>query len=166
MDESCFSSEKAGIKIVKRPINTRYCPEFINKTSHCARKLCSVFGIVSNNGVGPLVRLNSRLCARTYAEILDTVVADYIKERFCQRECIWIEDNCPSHRAELVNEWFGCCAHLHGINVRRLKLPPYSPEINLIENVWGYLKYRLLYDDETLPVQMILWHRSMVIGMA
>lgn len=43
-DECCFSSEKQGIKLVKRSKGHRYNPEFCNYPDHCHRKTVSVCG--------------------------------------------------------------------------------------------------------------------------
>ena len=74
VDECCFSSEKGGIRFVKRPPHTR----------------C---------GHGPLVPLDSRLNAETYVEIIDTYGVELIKQNFGRSQCYWVEENCPAHRS-------------------------------------------------------------------
>lgn len=147
VDESCFSSERDGIKLVKRPSNSRYDPNYTNKSDHCTRKVVSTWGAITINGVGPLVPLDCRLDQYVYLEILDTFVVDLVRSTFGSDECYLVEDNCPAHRANLITEWFRNCNPLHNINLKLIKLPPYSPEFNLIENVWGYCKYDFLYSN-------------------
>ena len=144
-DECCFSSEKDGIKLVKRPINTRFDPAYLNQSDHCSRKTVSVWGFASYHGLGPLIKLDSRLNGSTYLELLDTVAVEFIKSKFNNTPCFWLEDNCPAHNCRLVNEWFSCCNALHGINCQLIRLPAYSPDINIIENIWGMAKYSMLY---------------------
>ena len=60
-DEASFSSEKDGVKLVKRPANTRYKKECLNLTSLCSRKLVSAFGLISKRASGQIIRLDSRL---------------------------------------------------------------------------------------------------------
>ncbi|XP_053200841.1 uncharacterized protein LOC128385935 [Panonychus citri] len=147
MDESCFSSSREGIKNVKRTIGTRYDQRFTSKSDHCTRKVVSTWAAITVNGVGPLVTLDCRLDQYVYLEILDTLIVDLVKSQFGQSECFLIDDNCPAHRANLINEWLSCCNYLHNINLKLIKLPPYSPELNLIENVWGCNKKDFLYSD-------------------
>ena len=81
VDECCVSTEREGICLVKRPVNTRYHPEYVHKKSHCTRKTVSVFGLISGRGVGSLVRLNQRSNGLVYGDILDSICAPYIKNR-------------------------------------------------------------------------------------
>lgn len=161
-DESCFSSSREGIKLVKRPVGHRFDPNYTNKTNHCARKLVSVFGIIYRNGVGPLVRLDSRLTGPVYTELMDSYAIPFIRDNFGLNEATWIEDNCPAHTCVHSSHWFSICNALHEVNISRMNLPPYSPDLNIIENVWGHLKYQLLYDEEPQSAdhlwQMILGH--------
>lgn len=147
-DESCFTSEKDGIKFVRRPIGTRFDQEYANSTSHSERKTVSVWGAIANDGLGPIVKLDSALDRFTYAEIMDTYGKEMIREKFGSDQCYWISDNCRAHTSNLVKEWFESAHALHGIRVERILLPPYSPDLNLIENVWGNLKHDCLYADE------------------
>ena len=44
----------------------------------------------------------------------------------------YMQDNAPIHRARIVKDW------LESNNVKMLQWPPYSPEMNPIENVWSH----------------------------
>ena len=48
-----------------------------------------------------------------------------------------LQDNDPKHRSKLVSKWL----FDHGIQC--MELPPYSPDLNPIENVWHNLKTRV-----------------------
>ncbi|GFW72113.1 transposable element Tc1 transposase [Trichonephila clavipes] len=55
-------------------------------------------------------------------------------------ECpLYQEDNAPIHTAKIVQEWF---AEDEG-EVGHLDWPPQSPDLNIIEHLWGYLESKL-----------------------
>ncbi|GFU70885.1 transposable element Tc1 transposase [Trichonephila clavipes] len=55
-------------------------------------------------------------------------------------ECpLYQDDNAPIHTAKIVQEWF---AEDEG-EVGHLDWPPQSPDLNIIEHLWGYLESKL-----------------------
>ena len=48
-----------------------------------------------------------------------------------------LQDNAPTHRANITKAWL----HNHGITL--VEFPPYSPDLNIIENVWQYIEVRV-----------------------
>ena len=85
-DECSFSSEKDGIKFVRRPAGHRFDPEYANSTSHSERKMVSIWSATAKDGFGPMVRLDSAL--NKYVEILDTYGKEFIQAKFCSDESI------------------------------------------------------------------------------
>jgi transposase len=49
----------------------------------------------------------------------------------------FLQDNAPYHRSKVVLDW------LEEQKVDLIKLPPYSPDLNPIENLWANLKTRI-----------------------
>lgn len=53
-------------------------------------------------------------------------------------ELVW--DRLNAHRSHLVRAWLACHAH----RIRATLLPPYAPELNPVELIWGYAKTHCL----------------------
>jgi len=60
-----------------------------------------------------------------------------VREYYGDRPIAYIIDNAPWHKTKKVREY---CEEY---NITLLFLPPYSPEFNPIERVWGYAKSKI-----------------------
>jgi transposase len=93
---------------------------------------------VSYFGFGPLVPLTTTLNASRYCELLETVIAPYIREieRIHGVRLVLMQDNAPCHKARIV------MAKLAELGITTFPWPPYSPDSNVIENAWAIWKHR------------------------
>ena len=71
--------------------------------------------------------------ANSYIDVLDQNLVD-----FYEPGQIFMQDNAPIHNAKKVRLWF----EFHGVEM--MEWPPYSPDLNPIEQLWYRLK-ELLY---------------------
>jgi hypothetical protein len=58
------------------------------------------------------------------------------------------QDNDPKHRSRVVKKW------LHDHGVTEMEFPPYSPDLNPIENVWSEFK-RHVSERETKTIDQL-----------
>lgn len=74
-----------------------------------------------------------------YEDVLPTV---------CEPGTIFLQDNAPTHTARVVQDFLSEFASAHGITI--LDWPPYSPDLNPIENLWKILKENIYKKDPEL----------------
>jgi transposase len=86
------------------------------------------------HGVRELVFLGTDIVtADSYQETLERyLLPKYQAER--HRGAVWMQDGAPAHSA------FSTISFLVEHRVTKLEWPPYSPDLNPIENLWGYIK--------------------------
>ncbi|TFB01974.1 hypothetical protein CCMA1212_006059 [Trichoderma ghanense] len=56
--------------------------------------------------------------------------------------CVFMQDNAPVHRSHLVQRWLRNWARENGIRI--MDWPPYSPDLNPIENIWKLVKQKIV----------------------
>ena len=66
---------------------------------------------------------------------------EQIKEKQKQGKVYMILDNASYHHAKLVRRWI-----LHHPRFKLLYLPPYSPNLNLIERLWRFFHQKITYN--------------------
>ena len=117
------------------------------------------WGCFSKNAPGPLVSLVGHQNAQQYLQTIDENLApEYMAAKQDGKEWTVMQDNCSIHRAKVVQ------ADLRRRNIPLLKWPPYSPDLNPIENIWAWMKHRLYADfppckdaNEVEEVIMRIW---------
>ena len=72
-----------------------------------------------------------------FLRFLNTVVARYAGETL-----VIVLDNARIHHAKLIQPFL----EEHRDHLTMMFLPPYSPQLNLIEGVWGWLKRSVIYN--------------------
>lgn len=87
-----------------------------------------VWGMISGNGVGPLVRLHGKVNAGVYKQLVKDHILPALRNS-TKVPPIFMQDNAPCHKAKVVMDFF------KAENVTVLDLNP-------IENVWKTLGER------------------------
>ncbi len=99
-------------------------------------KYITVAGFLSKNNTFFDYPLQKTVTASTLVSIFEDFIGKTTKKT------IIVLDNAPTHRAKLFRSCIQRWESVH--DVRLFFLPPYSPELNLIEILWRKIKYQWL----------------------
>ena len=139
-DEKKFKGEGFMGQIwVRRPKgeagNPIYC---VPKFPHPVQ--LNVWGCFCGRGLGYCYIFDANMDGRLLKKILGSHLVESAQLHFEQDPPeLWhlLQDNDPKHKSVLVRTW------LHNNGISMLDFPPYSPDLNPIENMWNDLARRV-----------------------
>lgn len=135
LDEFTFSSNKKGVVLVSRMRGQRYLPEFVEEVD-APRRPVTVSCLISfcKKGLGPIIPLEGYFTKVQFQNYLD-LLAKFAYEKYPDEynQVSIIMDN---HKIHL-----GCINKLNLLfPAGRIDHPARSPDLNVIENLIGYIK--------------------------
>ncbi|KAJ3494693.1 hypothetical protein NLJ89_g10752 [Agrocybe chaxingu] len=138
-DESIFHLFGSdGVEWCWRRPGQRLDPRFTKKKVKHGGGKVAVWGMITPDGVGRIVRIEGNLTGALYREILqDDMLGTYDDLSLNPHDFYFQQDNDPKHKSHIAMAWF------KENNIDLLPWPPNSPDINIIENLWGHLGRRI-----------------------
>ena len=111
-----------------------------------------MWGCMMHNGLRYASRIDGGMDVELYTQILDDELLQTIDFYNMDRnKVIYAQDNDPKHTSKLAREWF------QTNQIKLLSCPPQSPDLNLIEHIWHYLKCKLNSYENPLNGMIQLW---------
>ena len=97
------------------------------------------WGCFSKHGTGPLVAIKGSVDQHEYKSILEEELIPEFNRAKAAIPGTWrlMQDNAPCHTAKSVKTF------LSRNRVELIEWPPYSPDLNPIENLWQWMKHKL-----------------------
>ena len=133
-----------GKRYVWRTIYEKYNPNCLIFTFKLGQESVIIWGCFTKNELGPLVRLEGRVTANIYIEMLANYLIPFINDLENKDDYTFQEDNAPIHTAKIAKKWKS------DNNIKSLPWPAQSPDLNPIENLWDELE-RQVRNHKPLP---------------
>jgi transposase len=138
-DESNFQLvNRKNRQLVRRFANEKYDSRFVSRRVQAGGGSIGIWGCINYNGFGLCYTYTNRLNQVTYLDILENTMIPS-RDLLVQNSDDWYfqQDNAPCHTARSIQAWF------EENEVRCVKWPRRSPDLNPIEHVWNEIDKKL-----------------------
>lgn len=121
---------------VQRPEDAAFEEEYVKPGTATHTKV-SIWAAFSSSGPGPFVSIDGTMNSKLLQNIFEDKLLPFAKSHWGKEPWYLLMDNAPYHRADNIERW------IERKMVLKIKLPPYSPDLNPIENLWSDFKRRI-----------------------
>ena len=136
-DESYIHLGVHGQIWVQRPVDTAYLKEYMVVGQNQFSPKIGIFACFTSQGVGRARLIDDDMDQRMYTDTMAQVLKPSALAAFPSGGWQYLHDNASYHTGRVSQTWF----HNNGIDC--IKLPPHSPDLNPIENLFNYWKRRI-----------------------
>lgn len=133
----CVGNRKNDVVWATSPEDVPSIPRF---KSYSTLHVC---GGISMNGITSLHVFTEIMTAKLFVDILDHTIVHGGNELYPDEDWVLLMDNDPKHRSKLSSQYL----EEHQVKyISKDEWPSNSPDLNPIENIWGYMQQQLNRD--------------------
>ena len=122
---------------VQRPEDAAYQSQFMVHGQTTFAPKIGIWGCFTSQGVGAVRIFDDNMDTRMYTDTMQQLMKPCALRFWPNGEWFYLHDNASYHGSYRSRTWF----HNNGVSL--IELPPHSPDLNPIENLWEDLKHRI-----------------------
>ena len=121
---------------VQRPEDTAFLSQFMTERYPFPEKI-SLWGCFSAQGIGASRVFDGTMNSRLLTDTFTRYMKPHALQTWPAQQWYFLQDNAPYHTSNESRAW------LHNNGIDCIDFPPYSPDLNPMENLWADLKRRV-----------------------